>query len=152
MDRKELAVGVPAFLAIALISFWFFRSRGRGPAPRPPALETAAPAAPKKADAPRPPGLIAPRLTNLGALQADIRKYYPEAERRAGREGHVTMAMTVAADGTVSGLRVQTSGGADFDAAALKAVSAMRFSPARKRGRPVPVEINQQIDFLYDGK
>ncbi len=88
----------------------------------------------------------------MDELQSRIRKYYPEAERKAGKEGRVTMAFVVGADGSIRDIRVQASGGADFDAAAEKAVRAMRFSPARKAGAPAAVEISERIDFQYDGK
>jgi TonB family protein len=114
-------------------------------------VPAARPAVEKKA-APKRTGLTAPRLANLDDLQANIRKYYPEAEHAAGQAGRVTMALIVGADGSVSGVRVQASGGANFDAAAKKVVAAMRFEPARDAGKPVPVEISEVIDFEYDGK
>jgi len=97
-------------------------------------------------------GLTAPRLLNLGELQANIRKYYPEAEHSVGKEGRVVMGMVVEVDGSVDNVRVVTSGGADFDAAARKVVRAMRFSPARMAGAPAAVEISESVDFEFDGK
>lgn len=96
--------------------------------------------------------VLPPRLRNIKELQADIRRYYPEEERKAGKEGRVMVAMTVGADGKVRDARVETSGGAAFDAAALKVAAAMAFHPATRGGKPVAVEISEGIDFAFDGK
>lgn len=106
----------------------------------------------KRKPAHRHGGLVAPRLLNLDELQANIRKYYPETERRAGKESHVTLTLDIGVDGAVSDVRVAASGGADFDEAAKKAAQAMRFAPATKAGVPVAVEINEGIDFQTDGR
>jgi protein TonB len=158
MDRRYLIYGLPA-LAIILIAAGLQRYCGESPVVSPPA-QTAPTAFPEPATkrvskriiATKKPGLVAPRLLNLDELQTNIRKYYPEAEHRAGKEGHVIMALVIGADGSVGDVRVETSGGADFDAAARKVVLAMRFSPARSAGASVPVEINEGIDFQFDGK
>jgi protein TonB len=105
-----------------------------------------------KSDAPKKSDLTPPQAINLDELQANIRKYYPEAEHRAGVSGRVNISLVVGKDGAVGGVSVAASGGAAFDEAAKKVVLAMRFSPARKAGKPVPVEINEEIEFQYDGK
>lgn len=158
MDRRYLTYGVLAVL-FALLAIWLLRCSGQGPAvsrEAPPLAPAAEPptrkAAPKRILAPKKYGLTAPHLLNLDELQANIRKYYPEAEHRAGKEGRVTMALVVAADGSVSQVRVETSGGPDFDEAARKVVLAMRFSPAHDGPSPVAVEITEAIDFQFDRK
>ncbi len=165
----SMARGIRAFAAaallLALIAALLLRSCRKGPA----VSEDFPPAEPASTPMPGPPlpsrayvakrrpahrhgGLVAPRLLNLDELQADIRKYYPEAERRAGKESHVTLTLDIGADGAVGGIRVAASGGADFDAAAQKAAQAMRFAPATKAGAPVAVEINEGIDFQTDAR
>jgi vitamin B12 transporter len=158
MDRRYSLYGI-AGLVLVLISAWLLRRCGEGsdasvraPESRMTFLGPGKAAEPKKNMVPKNAGLTAPTLLNMEELQENIRKYYPEAEHAAGKEGRVTLALIVGADGAVSGVRVETSGGADFDAAAAKAAAAMRFSPAHEGGKPVAVEIDEAIDFQYDKK
>ncbi|MFI5348465.1 MAG: energy transducer TonB [Elusimicrobiota bacterium] len=154
MERKMAAfvIGVLVLISAALLS------RRRDPPPEPVAqpmesfLTGHKNSRPKKINSPAPPALVAPRLENMQDLQANIRKYYPEAEHAAGKEGRVKMALVVGADGHVSDAHVVTSGGADFDEAAKKVVLAMSFAPARSAGKPAAVEIEEEIDFQFDGK
>ena len=62
------------------------------------------------------------------------------------------MALVVGVDGNVSDVHVAASGGADFDEAARMVVLAMRFAPARSGGKPAAVEIEEEVDFRFDGK
>lgn len=58
---------------------------------------------------------------------------YPVASRRAGEQGTVTLRVRVAADGSASRVAVEKSSGSPhLDAAALEAVKAWRFTPARR--------------------
>jgi protein TonB len=156
MDRKILLYGVPALL-LALIAAGLLRHCGQVPAGAPPVPETV-PAPPpaqaptKKKSAPKQAALAAPRLLNMDDLQVNIRKYYPEAEHRAGKAGRVMLAMVVGKDGSLSDVRVEKSGGENFDAAAIKVAQAMKFSPATRAGVPTAVEISEGIDFEFDGK
>lgn len=161
--KRELRVLTVAAILLLLIAALFLRSCRKGPVvsqdfppqepvPVPGPALPARVYAPKRKPARRHGGLVAPRLLNLDELQANIRKYYPAAERRAGKESHVTLTLDIGVDGAVSNIRVATSGGADFDAAAQKAARAMRFAPATKAGAPVAVEINEGIDFQTDAR
>lgn len=161
--NKELRVVAVAAILFLLIVALLLRSCRKGPAvsqdiplaePAPvpgPPLPTRAHVV-KKKPARRHGGLVAPRLLNLDELQANIRKYYPAAERRAGKQSHVTLTLDISVHGAVSDIRVAASGGADFDAAAQKAAQAMRFAPATKAGVPVAVEINEGIDFQTNAR
>jgi periplasmic protein TonB len=91
-----------------------------------------------------------PRMLNRDELLRNIRRFYPEAERRAGREGQVTLDVRIARDGTVTGADVALSGGAAFDEAAKKVLREARFSPARVGAEAVPVKIRQTIAFRLD--
>jgi len=63
---------------------------------------------------------------------------YPQAARRAGREGIVTVRVLVGTDGIPASVTVRLSSGhEDFDSAAVQAVKKWRFSPARRAGVPV---------------
>ena len=73
---------------------------------------------------------------------------YPKAalDQRIG--GMVSLVVDVAADGSVAGARVERSQPAGvFDAAALQAVKAWKFTPLVKDGRAVPGRIRVPIRF-----
>ena len=94
------------------------------------------------------PLLAFPRLLNRDEVLANLRKFYPEAEREAGREADVSVAVHIGADGNVGAVDVRVSAGASFDEAARKVAKLMRFSPAiGLNGRPVPVRLPQPISF-----
>lgn len=88
-----------------------------------------------------------PRLLNRDEVLANLRRFYPESERRAGREGTVVVALHIGVNGTVDPVDVVTSAGPAFDAAARKVAVLMRFSPAVGRGGPVAVKLPQNIIF-----
>lgn len=77
-----------------------------------------------------------------------IRPKYPDERRRRGEEGDVTLIVVVGEDGNVTEAAVErTSGFADFDAAAVKAVRSARFSPAESAGRPVVAPVRLTVSF-----
>ena len=58
---------------------------------------------------------------------------YPETARRSGEQGMVTLRVRVARDGAATRVVVERSSGSPhLDAAALEAVKAWRFTPARR--------------------
>lgn len=58
---------------------------------------------------------------------------YPYAARRSGEQGTVTLRVRVTRDGVASEVMVEKSSGSQhLDAAALEAVKAWRFAPARR--------------------
>jgi TonB family protein len=88
-----------------------------------------------------------PRLLNREDLLRDIQRYYPEDERRAGREGRVVLSVRIGADGRVRGAQVARGAGPLFDDAARRVMAAARFSPARRGAQTVAVRFNWPIDF-----
>lgn len=89
-----------------------------------------------------------PRLLNREEVLAGLRRLYPEAERRAGREGDVVVSIHIAADGAVGAVDVVESGGKNFDEAAKRVGRLMRFAPALGlNGKPVPVRLPQPVEF-----
>jgi protein TonB len=64
---------------------------------------------------------------------------YPDAARRRGLRGTVTIDMIVDETGAPTELQVVESAGPVLDEAVLKAVGAWRFEPARKDGARVKV-------------
>lgn len=92
-----------------------------------------------------------PKLLNRDEVLKNLRRFYPESERRAGREGKVLVFLHIGIDGAVSGVDVALSGGDAFDDAARSVGRLMRFSPAHARGgAPIAVKIRQAIQFRLE--
>ncbi len=76
---------------------------------------------------------------------------YPRASRRNGEQGTVIVRIRISADGHVEEARVhQSSGHPRLDEAALEAISAWRFSPAREDDRPVPGVLDVPVGFRLE--
>lgn len=89
-----------------------------------------------------------PRLLNRDEVLKLLRRFYPEAERRAGREGDVVVALHIDRAGSVASVDVLRSAGPAFDEAAKKVGALMRFSPALAlNGKPVAVKLPQPVQF-----
>ena len=88
-----------------------------------------------------------PRLLNRDELLANMRRFYPESERRAGREGQVLVYLHIGVDGRVNPVDIGHSGGAAFDQAAKEVGRRMIFSPAVGPNGPVAVKLPQVIIF-----
>ena len=92
-----------------------------------------------------------PVLLNRDELLAILRRFYPERERRAGREGAVRVHLHIGVNGLVDPVDVAVSGGQAFDIAAREVGKRMRFSPALGlNGQPVPVKLPQDIIFRLE--
>ena len=89
-----------------------------------------------------PPRVTAPVLLHR------VEPYYPQAARRARREGWVEVAFTVLPDGRVDAVRVlQAEPGSVFDLAATTAVRRWAFKPATRNGQPIAMDLRQRLDF-----
>ncbi len=89
-------------------------------------------------------GVSAPR-----ALFAPDPEYSEEA-RKAKYQGVVILWLVVGPDGRPRDIRVTRSLGLGLDEKAIEAVRQWKFEPARKDGKPVPVQINVEVSFrLY---
>jgi protein TonB len=88
-----------------------------------------------------------PKLLNWSDIDAILRRFYPEAAREDGREGTVVLDLHITVDGRVTAFEVVRSGGADFDAAAKKAATLLRFTPAFLGAERVGVKMRQVIQF-----
>lgn len=89
-----------------------------------------------------------PRLLNRDEVLASLRRFYPESERQAGREGAVVIVIHLGVDGLVTSSDVTRPASPAFDAAAQKVGALMRFSPAiGLNGKPVPVRMPQEVRF-----
>jgi len=104
--------------------------------------EPVAVAAPRRPTGPTRPARLAP-----GNSPPEI----PARARRNGFEGVAILVVSVAADGSVAGIRVlRSSGHVLLDRAALKAVRDWRFHPALRAGRRVSSEIEVPVRFRVD--
>lgn len=77
---------------------------------------------------------------------------YPRGAKQARIEGHVTLAVTIRPDGTVSGAEVLESDPPRlFDQAALDAMKRWKFRPKIVDGNPVSQRARQTIEFKLGG-
>jgi TonB family protein len=104
----------------------------------------AAPPAPTPAPPPAPP----PTLDKPPKLLRFIAAAPPPslAERR---QVDVILTIDVDAAGRVTNVAVATSGGDEFDAAAVAAAQKFEFTPGEAGGQPVPVRITYKYRFVY---
>jgi protein TonB len=72
---------------------------------------------------------------------------YPPGARADGVEADVVVAVVVTTEGKVSDARVERRAGFGFDEAAVAAVRAARFVPARREGRTVAVRMRLAYSF-----
>ncbi len=82
----------------------------------------------------------------LGGYQTT--PHYPEAARREGVEGTVTLRFEVLENGKVGSVQVQQSAGrADMDRAAVEAIRTWLFEPARRGKEAVAVWVTLPVRF-----
>ncbi len=82
----------------------------------------------------------------FAAIQSNL--VYPEAARKAGVEGRVTVQVRINEKGQVTESKVVKSlGDTGCDEAAIAALKAVQWKPALKDGQPVAVEVALPIVF-----
>jgi TonB family protein len=72
---------------------------------------------------------------------------YPEEARKAKYEGTVLVHLIVDVDGKIKDIKVDHSLGLGLDEKALECVRKWKFTPGKKNGRPVPVEVTVAVNF-----
>lgn len=99
------------------------------------------------------PGRGAPRylpaseLDTRPQIMTHVQPEYP-AELVSGTRGRVVLELYIAQDGTLDRLRVARAEPAGrFEASALKAFSGARFTPAMKKGKPVPSLMRIEVTY-----
>ena len=94
---------------------------------------------------------VAPRQARVDAPprpRREIRPDYPRGARQRGEQGDVTVELTVDAAGAVAAVRVVApSGFSELDEAAVRAVRAARFTPARSDGAAVSSTARLTLNF-----
>jgi periplasmic protein TonB len=89
-------------------------------------------------------GVSAPRALNTPDPE------YSEEARKAKYQGTVILWLVVDQNGRPQQVKVARSLGMGLDEKAIEAVRKWTFEPAQKDGRPVPVQINVEVNFrLY---
>jgi TonB family protein len=73
--------------------------------------------------------------------------HYPQAARRSGQEAEVSVYAVIATDGSLHDLAVVRSGGPDFDASALAAISRWRYRPGMCGINPIPTETVIEVRY-----
>ena len=93
------------------------------------------------------PGAItkAPKLVHFVAAPRP-------ASAQPDQAATVVLSIDIAADGKVSDVRVQTTAGAEWDAAAVAAARLFVFEPAEVDGQPAPVTITYKYAFTIEEK
>ncbi len=77
-----------------------------------------------------------------------VEAVYPEAARREGWEGSVTLDIVVDADGSVCSVDIaESSGRDDVDDSALSAAKDLVFEPGLVGGEPVRTRIQSRFIF-----
>ena len=91
---------------------------------------------------------VAPELLNRDEIVNLLNQRYPNELRMLGRGGLTTLWLLIDQDGNArKALVFASSGHEGFDAAALDAVSVMKFSPAQNNGRTTPVWVQLPVRF-----
>ena len=72
---------------------------------------------------------------------------YPEALRTLGKTGHVTLSVLIDKSGRVRNITVLESDADAFSEAAIKAIMASSFIPAKIDGEPVAVKLKLPVTF-----
>ncbi len=104
--------------------------------------------APAAALAQQPPeAAAAPRITRRPRLTRFVEAPWPVDAPLRPDGAVVVLRLTLSATGVVDDATVTTSGGADFDAAALAAARQFVFEPAEVDGRPRPIQLAYRYRF-----
>ena len=86
-------------------------------------------------------------VTSMPSVRRQVVPDYPPELRARELEGTVMVEADIDAEGKVVAARLQRGTGLDFDAAALEAVKATVYRPARRGDEPVPVRIVVPVRF-----
>jgi protein TonB len=121
------------------------------PAPTAPALEVSpAAASPVPAVAAAPPADPSPGAPAPAALPRaghQVAPHYPRAARLRGAEGTALLRVRIGPDGRVAELDLERSSGhADLDRAALRAVARWRFEPVGASGTWVRIPVEFRLE------
>lgn len=83
----------------------------------------------------------------LPTVSEHVDPIYPPEKLEEAIDTRVELLVTVELDGTVGDSVIVTSGGSEFDEAALEAISRWRFIPATRGGIPIRARIHVPFHF-----
>jgi periplasmic protein TonB len=86
-------------------------------------------------------GIEPPRLLR------EVKPQYTEEARQRGIQGQVVLEIVVRSNGAVGDVRVLRGLGYGLDRRAIEAVQQWRFSPAKRKGTPVDVMVEVDVEF-----
>ena len=92
------------------------------------------------------PTVTHPVITPPTAIQR-VEAHYPESALATGDHVDVLLELTIDADGHVTKAIVLTSGGTEFDNAAMAAAKSWLFAPAKRNGKPAESRIHVPFHF-----
>ena len=87
------------------------------------------------------PGVIEPKIKFLAE------KKYPDAAKRAEKEGKVILKVTIDENGIPRDIVALTSLGYGLEEAAIEMLKKSTFRPATKAGEPISLEVEIPVDF-----
>lgn len=76
-----------------------------------------------------------------------VKPEYPRLARRLGKEGKVALRLFIDTHGRLLNVEIVEKAGHGFDEAAIEAVKASSFQPARLNGKPVDCKATLPISF-----
>lgn len=115
-------------------------------APGPPRKSTQTSVAKDAAGGPAPMAT----LTEMPKVVADSRPDYPEEARRLGVQGKVGLELVIDEQGRVAQARVVKPLHPLLDKAALEAAWGLKFTPAKREGKPVSTRIPYTYVFILE--
>ena len=84
-------------------------------------------------------------------IKVFVEPVYPPERLAKGERAEVVVSLVVDTTGKVADAKIVTSGGDDFDAAALEAAKKLEFEPATANGKPITAKI-AKYRFKFDFK
>ncbi|MDB5047182.1 MAG: tonB [Fibrobacteres bacterium] len=98
---------------------------------------------------PPPPPPEPMRLDQEAEALEKIKPKYPEWAEEQGVTSRVLVMVTIDAEGKVIDVRIEKSGGKDFDQASLEAAKITRYKPHVEKGRPLAVRFVVPYEFIF---
>ena len=92
------------------------------------------------------PGVVPPKL------KFKVEPDYPEAAKRAGKEGEVILYATIDENGIPRDIVAKTNIGFGFEEAAIAAFKKTTFLPATKGGKPISLQVEMPYSFTLKDK
>ena len=92
------------------------------------------------------PGVVKPQY------KFKVEPKYPEAAKKAGKEGQVLLEATIDENGIPTDIVAKTDIGYGFEEAAIAALKKTTFRPATKGGNPISLQVEIPYSFTLEDK